>query len=157
MRLILRKKDHCWVELDGAEGKFLVAIKAGIRPSSYRKFDTESQKWCVHWHWLGWVVPLARKYFNTVDYSELPSLWQMRAAGACIPLDEAVMREVLEKNTESNPYEVLCIMPEAPIEIIQAAYKALAKKNHPDTGGSDESFRRIEEAYRKILKSRKLD
>ncbi len=35
-----------------------------------------------------------------------------------------------------DPYRLLQVIPEADSEVIQAAYRALARKYHPDTGGS---------------------
>lgn len=40
-------------------------------------------------------------------------------------------------------YEVLGIFPTAPIEVAEAAYRALAKIHHPDAGGSVELFQEI--------------
>ena len=39
--------------------------------------------------------------------------------------------------TVADPYTVLQVIPEAEPEVIQAAYRALARKHHPDVGGSD--------------------
>jgi len=36
-----------------------------------------------------------------------------------------------------DPYRVLQVIPEAEPEVIRAAYRALARKYHPDTGGSE--------------------
>ena len=39
--------------------------------------------------------------------------------------------------TVADPYTVLQVIPEAEPEVIQAAYRALARKHHPDVGGSE--------------------
>lgn len=47
-------------------------------------------------------------------------------------------------------YQVLQVSPEADPEVIQAAYRALVKRYHPDTGGaqaSNEKMKEINEAY----------
>lgn len=44
-------------------------------------------------------------------------------------------------------YEVLHVDPEAPREIIDAAYKAMLRKTHPDAGGSEDEFNRVQKAY----------
>jgi len=49
-----------------------------------------------------------------------------------------------------SPYGVLGLLPEAPLEVVEAAYRALAKKHHPDQGGDAEDFRRVTEAYQAI-------
>ena len=45
-------------------------------------------------------------------------------------------------------YDVLGVAPDAPSEVVQAAYRALTKKYHPDTGwNSDVEMKLINEAY----------
>jgi len=39
--------------------------------------------------------------------------------------------------TAVDPYHVLQVAPDAEPEVIQAAYRALARKHHPDVGGSE--------------------
>ena len=39
--------------------------------------------------------------------------------------------------TTVDPYRVLQVLPDAEPEVIQAAYRALARKHHPDVGGSE--------------------
>lgn len=46
-----------------------------------------------------------------------------------------------------NPYEVLGIGEDATPAEIKRAYRRLVKKTHPDSGGSTEEFRRVNEAY----------
>ena len=54
---------------------------------------------------------------------------------------------------------VLGISPDAPswktfLGKAKSAYRKLARKNHPDVGGSDEAFRRIHDALEYLKKSR---
>ncbi len=49
-----------------------------------------------------------------------------------------------------DPYEVLGVRPDSPGEVIDAAYKAMAKKRHPDAGGSNTAMREVNEAYERI-------
>lgn len=44
-------------------------------------------------------------------------------------------------------HEVLEVSPEASPEVVEAAYKAKRKKTHPDAGGSEDAFKRVENAY----------
>jgi len=43
-------------------------------------------------------------------------------------------------------HEVLRVLPDAPLEVAEAAYRALAKDAHPDTGGSDERMKELNTA-----------
>lgn len=54
---------------------------------------------------------------------------------------------------ERSPYAELWLMEGAPREVVQAAYRALAKQCHPDVGGSKEMMQRINAAYEAITKS----
>ncbi len=53
-----------------------------------------------------------------------------------------------------DAYEVLGVRPDADPEIIGAAYRALAKKLHPDVGGGADAFKEIDDAYSRIVKDR---
>lgn len=50
----------------------------------------------------------------------------------------------------SNPYEILGVQPNAGDAVVEAAFKALVKEHHPDSGGNAEEFKEIKEAYEKI-------
>lgn len=47
-------------------------------------------------------------------------------------------------------YALLHLDPSAPLEVAEAAYRALAKRAHPDAGGSTETMRRLNEAIEVI-------
>jgi DnaJ-class molecular chaperone len=55
-------------------------------------------------------------------------------------------------NRISNPYEILGIQSGASETDIKKAYRDLAKKTHPDKGGTEEEFKIINEAYTQITK-----
>jgi curved DNA-binding protein CbpA len=44
----------------------------------------------------------------------------------------------------------LHLLPDAPPELIKAAYRELAKLNHPDKGGNEEAMKLLNEAYAKL-------
>ena len=51
-------------------------------------------------------------------------------------------------------HEVLRVFPDAPLAVIEAAYRALAKTAHPDAGGTDEAMKELNEAYETMRKER---
>ena len=53
-------------------------------------------------------------------------------------------------------FERLHLLPDAPKEVIDAAYRALARMMHPDVGGSNEQMQGPNEAYESIKKNRKI-
>lgn len=54
----------------------------------------------------------------------------------------------------AGPWGVLHLAPGAPLDVAEAAYRALAKKAHPDAGGDPERFRRLTEAIEWIRKGK---
>lgn len=52
---------------------------------------------------------------------------------------------------ERDPHEVLGLRPDAPLELVEASYRTLAKKLHPDVQGGDaEAFKELDAAYQKL-------
>lgn len=49
-----------------------------------------------------------------------------------------------------DPYEVLGVRPGVPIEVLEGAYRALAKTRHPDAGGTAEAMAELNTAYEAI-------
>jgi hypothetical protein len=76
---------------------------------------------------------------------------------------EALRRELLQclkaqiqpqmstGNRADDPYTCLHVTPDAPPEVIEAAYRALAKTHHPDVGGSDSAMKRLNWAREMIV------
>jgi len=48
-------------------------------------------------------------------------------------------------------YEVLQVSPNASKEVIEAAYRRLAKIHHPDVGGNETTMKEINEAYESLI------
>lgn len=53
-----------------------------------------------------------------------------------------------------NPFTTLGISPDVSDHALRERYLYLARRNHPDHGGSAEEMRRINEAYEKVLAER---
>lgn len=49
-----------------------------------------------------------------------------------------------------DPYEVLGIRPDAPLEVAEASYRALAKVAHPDAGGSEAKMAELNAAIERV-------
>lgn len=58
------------------------------------------------------------------------------------------------KSKDDKAYAVLGVSPDAPDEVVKAAYKALARKHHTDLGGSEEKMKKINEAFEHIKELR---
>jgi hypothetical protein len=46
-----------------------------------------------------------------------------------------------------DPFKELFLLPSAPVEVVKAAYRALATLHHPDHGGDAERMKAINAAY----------
>jgi DnaJ-class molecular chaperone len=51
-----------------------------------------------------------------------------------------------------DPFAVLFLTRDAPVFMIEAAWKALARQHHPDLGGNTTDFQRVKDAYEEIKK-----
>lgn len=54
------------------------------------------------------------------------------------------------KRTNRNPWDILNIPKNSPIEKVKEAFKREALRTHPDRGGNMEEFRLVNEAFNKI-------
>ena len=50
----------------------------------------------------------------------------------------------------ADPYRILRVSPAADADTIRAAYRTLARRNHPDVGGSTRAMARLNEAWRTL-------
>lgn len=50
----------------------------------------------------------------------------------------------------TNYYAILCVSPTATTEEIRSAYRAKARENHPDRGGSEDAFSDVREAWQML-------
>ena len=58
------------------------------------------------------------------------------------------------RSASRTPYELLQVLNTAPIEVCEAAYRALSKLYHPDVTGSAATQRRLNQAIEQIRKER---
>lgn len=147
-RLFFQREGE-WVRLLGPTSRpFVEFLKYGIKPPTMRRYDSDSRAWLVHWKQLRPLANTARRYYEAVDWSTLPPEWQMVAAGG-----EATTT-VVEEPAEESPFATLYLTDDAPLEVIIAAYRALAQMHHPDHGGTDEEMARLNDAYTRARATR---
>lgn len=51
-------------------------------------------------------------------------------------------------------HEILGVYPDAPVEVAEAAYKALARLRHPDHGGTEEEMKMLNDAIARFRQER---
>lgn len=70
---------------------------------------------------------------------------------------EVVATGVLPRSLGGKtPHATLYVMYDAPIEVIQAAYRALAKLHHPDFGGDPTRMMEINRAYAALVQKNEI-
>lgn len=69
------------------------------------------------------------------------------------PLMQKAYMALPAPEAEVDPYELLGISPNAPANVIDAAYRALAKDAHPDHGGSAAKMAELNKAYERAKKA----
>jgi len=137
--------DSSFIELQFPRNeRFNHFVRYGIRPTAYRRWN--GRCWEIHRNRLFVAVSMGKKYFDQVDWSSLPEGLQIALVRFLEKHNRPGAVSLVEE--PQDPHEVLFVLPEAPWEVIQAAYKALALLQHPDRpGGTKEQFQRLSAAY----------
>jgi DnaJ-class molecular chaperone len=79
--------------------------------------------------------------------SQLPYTQYVQAARAYGAIPHAAPSTFAATPEIADAYAVLWLRPGAPLSVVQAAYRALASRYHPDAGGDPLAMRRLNEAY----------
>jgi hypothetical protein len=136
-----------WVVFSTNNQPLIKLFKSQI-PTEYRKF--EDYQWLVYWTKLPELVIILAKFYN-LDYSNLPSKWQMFIAGAKVDA-------VSKPSNLLQAYETLHLLPSAPIELVKTVYSLLVFKYHPDHNDGQGDTKRLNEilkAYKEIKNNTK--
>ena len=62
--------------------------------------------------------------------------------------------ETARKESLLDAYDILGVSPDDPTELIKDVFRRKSMYYHPDKGGTDEKFKRLNKAYELICKSR---
>lgn len=127
--------------------RFVTYVSQGVKPLSMRRFDAESRRWSIHVNKTPQIVSVAKHYFEHVDYRSVPPDIQIKIVQFAEKSGDPMQLSTSKRKT---PYEVLFVTTDAPPEVIKAAYRALASKYHPDHGGDEDKFKKVDEAWKKL-------
>jgi len=107
---------------------FIADLK-DIVPAKYRVWDQTNKVWLIDRYYTDEVRELIDYYFPDAETIDLA-------------------RAALATRTPETPHwaRTLYVQPNAPREVIDAAYRALSKKYHPDLGGSEERMKQLNDA-----------
>ena len=120
-------------------------------PSKLRYF--ENSVWYVFHTYLMDTVQMAYCEQGFVDYSQLPEAIQMQIATR--KADWTVRQKKPSITIQQNAgriedYNTLHLTPSAPGYILDAVWKMIIRKCHPDKGGDTEKFTQYKDAYERI-------
>lgn len=115
---------------------FLDKFKANVH---VRAFDYGTKCWYVPARYVPVVLEIAKRTMNL--HLAAPGTFRGYSSA---PAAQPVSRV-------DPDWDKLCVLPGSPIEVVKAAYKALAFMTHPDRGGNAEHFRELTSAYERIV------
>jgi len=93
--------------------------------------------------WIKQSVPVNLRYYEDgAWYVHKNHIEDVKQLGSAVPAPTF--------RRGSDDWSVLHLQPGAPVAIVDAVWRALAKIHHPDHGGDAETFKRINAAYQRI-------
>lgn len=106
-----------------------------------------NKTWYVHESELPLLFKRAKDTGNhsVLDYSQLPNHIQENITSVLNKFKKIVVQP-------SDDFSVLFLTPSAPSFIIEAVWRAILKKHHPDVGGDADKFLSYKQAYERLRK-----
>lgn len=128
--------------------KFALALDILV-PRDERQ-QASTTLWLVAERWGHPVQALASAFYKVGPVQE--ALERVAIADWLPRVEAALKRSVggFVVHDITTAYSVLYVTSEAPPEVIRAAYRALVKLHHPDKGGEEERFKKIQAAYESL-------
>ncbi len=109
-----------------------------IIPVAFRNYEPMNKTWII----TDWDC-----YYEWID--ELRSVYTVE-----IEDDNEQPSQKPPPQSIASPFQTLYLLPNAPPEVVKAAYKALAKIHHPDARGNSEKMIEINRAFEVITQNR---
>lgn len=106
---------------------FLSTMRASI-PTKKRIWDGDDKTWYVVRDQFDKLCHLLDQYY-----------------------DETLLLDFPAQEVSASSWAKLWLVEGAPLDVVRAVYKVLARKHHPDVGGDASAMQTINDAYRDIL------
>ena len=136
---------------------FLSDFKAAVR---VRAYDPKTKTWWIQESAVELVERLLAD--NGIENEPLVQRSEVRGNGHKRVTDTGPgwkgepWQRVIASHLNLEAYGLLGVRKDADDAVVRAAYRALAKKHHPDAGGDSEAMKRLNLAWEKIQKERGL-
>jgi hypothetical protein len=104
---------------------FVESLKLAI-PHRSREYDPESRSWLILYPYEDAGLRVARRFYDSIE--EVDTRATERSHDNPVMCLQAVRRLFPD-------HAVLGVLPEAPAEVVQGAYRALVRLHHPDLNG----------------------
>ncbi len=128
-------------------------------PPSMRRFDQTWKVWLIQRaaapFLREWVSLAQEAFYATVEGDPGPWTQYRKPDWKSAYDDDAPPRGPRAVPSEAEAFAALCLLPSAPAPLIKAAYRELAKLNHPDKGGDVVVMQKVNTAF-EVLKGRLL-
>lgn len=112
----------------------LVAAIKELVPAAYRRYDPDDHSWTIEPPYGPRVSLVIMEVYPDVEV-EHGTTWRSPETSPVVIDPE---------------YRVLHLLPTAPPELVETAYRTLARLHHPDAGGSTETMTEINSAVTAI-------
>lgn len=129
--------------------RLVMGLKAGIPPSR-RLWMREERCWCIHEAWL----PLVRQVLSVCGAGDVDDRLPVGLPSVAGADGERLVWSDGRARVVPPHWQMLYLLPDAPREVVETTYRALAKKHHPDVSGNNELMREINVAYGRIREER---
>jgi hypothetical protein len=118
---------------------YAISELKGIIPAAFRNYEPTKKTWLItDWERLDeWIGELRSVYAVETVYD-----------------DEQPSRKPPPPQSIASPFQTLYLLPNAPPEVVKAAYKALSRLHHPDLRGSNEKMIAINRAFEIITQNK---
>lgn len=126
---------------------FVDEIKVLI-PHEYREWVADRKVWHVRYPYDRHAATLLAKHF---PYAEIEERWDAKNPHGYQHQSQWQPLNPPSRCSCSPDHQALYVCGEAPVEVIKAAYKALAKQIHPDNGGDVVLMQQLNEVYERVL------
>lgn len=120
---------------------YLVSQLKAMIPAHARTWDADHKWWTVAGVYRDTAIHLLLETFPSARIGDPPQPFASTSPAGCACAQQPACG-------------ALFIRPDAPGEVIDAAYKALARLNHPDRGGDTADMQRINQAHDALLQER---